>query len=51
MLIAQILETSASQRQLLDDEVQNRQLDAMQRSLDELRAEVEHLRGQLPPIQ
>ena len=49
MLIAQVLETTASQEQLLEGIEQNRQLDDMQRSIDELRAQLDSLQSQLTP--
>lgn len=49
MLISQVMETNATQAQLLQGDAQNRQLADMQRATDELRAEVERLRGTTPP--
>lgn len=53
MLAAQILETSASQEQLLQGQEQSRRLDRMQRSLDELRSELDGLKTLFtpPPLQ
>ena len=49
MLIAQVLETNATQQQLLQGNAQNQQLADMQRSIDELRAELARLRGEIIP--
>ncbi len=51
MLISQVMETNATQAQLLQSDAQSRQLDDMQRAIDELREEVERLRRstQQPP--
>ena len=52
MLISQVMETNATQAQLLESSAQNQQLADMQCAIDKLRAEVERLRGSIqPPLQ
>lgn len=47
MLIAQVLETNASQKQLLEDLAQTNQISQMQQELAALRQEMESLRNSL----
>ncbi len=50
MLTAQVLETAAAQGQLAQDAEQSRRLEAMQRSIDELRARLDDLQPpECPP--